>query len=1165
MRGDEAMEGATLAPTDFEDFVTRWEASGAAERANYQLFLSELCDVLGVPRPEPTRPDDSENAYVFERAVTFQNGDGSTSTGRIDLYKRDCFILEAKQGSEKPTEADPAALALAMPKKARKKGTAVRGTAKWDEAMLAAKGQAEQYVRALPASEPNPPFLVVVDVGHSIELFADFTRQGRTYVPFPDAQSHRLRLRDLARPDALDRLRLVWSDPQALDPTRRAAKVTREVAGELASLAKSLEASGHAPEAVAHFLMRCLFTFFAEDVGLLPEGCFTDTLRDLKAKGEARLFPEMVRSLWETMKTGGFSPVIRSNVYRFNGGLYENADALPLTDDQLDLLIRAGSCNWREVEPAIFGTLLERALNPIERHKLGAHYTPRAYVERLVMPTIIEPLREQWDAVKAAAVTLTNEDAPDEARAEVRAFLDTLCQTTVLDPACGTGNFLYVTLEHMKRLEGEVRDVLHALGDEQAVFEGYGMTVDPHQFKGIEINPRAAAIADLVLWIGYLQWHLRTLSGKTVAEPIIRDYQNIECRDAVLAYDRVEPVTDDQGNPVTRWDGRTTRPHPVTGEPVPDESARVPVLRYVNPRKAEWPEANYVVGNPPFVGNKRMRLVLGDGYVEALRQCWADVAETVDFVMYWWEKASKLTQDGKASRFGFITTNSIVQSFNRKPVQAALDNGLSLIFAVADHPWVDSHDGADVRIAMTVCAAGTLPGTILETVPTHDEDNAKVFRVQIGTITSALTVGVDLSCVISLRSNAGLSCPGVQLSGQGFVLGPEIADTFSEVTVRNLIRPYLTGRDLTQTPRRQYVLDTINLAEDELRKEYPDAYQWLFDRVRPERLHNPRPKYAREWWLHSEPRARFRKSLESLKRFVVTSRTARHRTFQFLDSICLPETKVLVFAFGDALFLGILSSRIHTVFANATGGWLGVGNDSTYNHSSCFDPFPFPVCEDHSSKRIRELSEELDAHRKRQQAAHPDLTLTGMYNVLAKLRSGEPLTEKDRAIHERGLVSVLRQIHDDLDAAVFDAYGWPHDLADEDILRRLVDLNRERAAEEADGLVRWLRPDFQAPDAAKPKPATQARLGLTPDDEPEPAKPAPGRAPKAAKLPWPKTLPEQVKAVRSALSSHPSGISPDPLARTFLRARADRVQELLDALVSLGQARELEGGRYVAS
>ena len=244
------------------------------------------------------------------------------------------------------------------------------------------------------------------------------------------------------------------------------------------------------------------------------------------------------------MKTGGFSPILLGKILRFNGSLFEQATALPLTDEQLGLLIDAGQKQWREVEPAIFGTLLERALDKNERHKLGAHFTPRAYVERLVLPTIVEPLREQWANVQAAAVTLAKGDDLPGARKVINEFLETLCDTIILDPACGTANFLYVAMEHMKRLEGEVWDMLRGLGETQSVFEGTGHAVDPHQFLGIEINPRAAAIAELVLWIGYLQWHFRTFGAKMPAEPIIKPFHNIECRDAVLEYDRKEPVLD---------------------------------------------------------------------------------------------------------------------------------------------------------------------------------------------------------------------------------------------------------------------------------------------------------------------------------------------------------------------------------------------------------------------------------------------------------------------------------------------------------------------------------------------------------------------------------------------------------------------------------------------
>jgi hypothetical protein len=434
-------------------------------------------------------------------------------------------------------------------------------------------------VRNLPASEHNPPFIIVADVGHSIELFSDFSRQGRTYIPFPDPRTHRLRLRDLAEAEIRERLKQVWTEPLALDPSRRTAKVTREVAAKLAELARSLEHSGYALDLVAHFLMRCLFTFFAEDVGLLPKDCFTAMLSRLREEGRITAFPDMAGSLWTTMKTGGFSPILMQSVLRFNGGLFEQATALPLTDEQIGLLIDSGRKQWREVEPAIFGTLLERALDKNERHKLGAHFTPRAYVERLVLPTIVEPLREQWSNVQAAAVTLAKGGQLPEARKEVSDFLDELCNTTILDPACGTANFLYVAMEHMKRLEGEVRDMLHSLGETQTVFEGTGHSVDPHQFLGIEINPRAAAIAELVLWIGYLQWHFRTFGARMPAEPIIKPFHNIECRDAVLEYDRKEPVLDADCKPVTRWDGQTLKKHHVIPSP---ENSRAPVPRIVS-------------------------------------------------------------------------------------------------------------------------------------------------------------------------------------------------------------------------------------------------------------------------------------------------------------------------------------------------------------------------------------------------------------------------------------------------------------------------------------------------------------------------------------------------------------------------------------------------------
>jgi hypothetical protein len=624
-----------MSGSNIQDFVKRWASSGAAERANYALFLTELCDVLSVPRPEPTLPDETKNVYVFEKAIVFHNGDGTTSNGRIDLYKRGCFVLEAKQGAAAPirgTASDPAEF-LGFPKKKIRRGTAVRESPAWDGAMLAARGQAEQYARALPAEEGWPPFLVVIDVGYSFELFADFTRLGKVYLPFPDPGSFRIKLADLTQESLRELLRLVWTDPFSLDPTRRSARVTRELAARLARLAVSLESSGHPPAEVGGFLMRSLFTMFAEDVDLLPRGSFQRLLESFR--GRVAIFPEMVSELWKKMDVGGFSTVLREKILTFNGGLFADQTALALTEPQLELLIEAAHADWKDVEPAIFGTLLERALDPHERHSLGAHYTPREYVERLVFPAIVEPLRAEWEDVKATAVTLAKAGKLPQAIREAQEFHKRLCSVRVLDPACGSGNFLYVTLEHLKRIEGEVFDMLVGFGERQGLLEMEGVTVDPHQFMGIEVNPRAAAIAEMVLWIGYLQWHFRTRGRTMPPEPVLRKFANIECRDAVLAWDCVEPLLDADGKPVTRWDGRTTKAHAVTGELVPDETARVPVYRYDNPRPANWPAADFVVGNPPFIGPSMMREALGDGYTEALRRAHDTVPDSVDFVVYW--------------------------------------------------------------------------------------------------------------------------------------------------------------------------------------------------------------------------------------------------------------------------------------------------------------------------------------------------------------------------------------------------------------------------------------------------------------------------------------------------------------------------------------------------
>ena len=1159
------MTAGSDSQTAIQDFIKRWTDSGAAERANYQLFLSELCDALEVPRPNPARREDKADDYVFERVVTFHNPDGTTSAGRIDLYKQGCFVLEAKQGSNREKrdaasrpDGTGSARQHAEPARKTKRGAAVRGTRRWDDAMLAARGQAEQYVRALPATEGNPPFLVVVDVGHSIDLYSDFTRSGKTYVPFPDARSHRIRLEQLAEPSYRERLNLVWTDPLALDPTRRSARVTRDVASRLARLAKSLEESGHAPERVAAFLMRAIFTMFAEDVKLIPAGGFTSLLERLRDKVE--IFPQMARSLWQSMNEGGFSPILERELLRFNGGLFESADALPINSAQLDLLIEASRADWKDVEPAIFGTLLERALDPLERHKLGAHYTPRAYVERLVMPTIIEPLREEWGAVQAAAVTLAKSGRLDSAAEEVKAFHHRLCDTRVLDPACGSGNFLYVTLEHMKRLEGEVLRQLEEFSEGQMRIEAEGFTVDPHQLLGIEVNPRAAAIADLVLWIGYLQWHFRTRGDAMPPEPVLKKFKNIECRDAVLAYDRVEQVVDERGEAVTRWDGRTYKKHAVTGEDVPDDTARVAVLKYVNPRKAEWPEADFIIGNPPYIGMKRMRLALNDEYVDILRRIYQDVPDTCDLVMYWWHKAALAVRKTNTKRFGFITTNSIVQAYSRGLVEQHLTakDGIVIIYAIPDHPWVESVDGAAVRVAMMVGVSQVVykgVATLGYISEKSESATPGIRKENVDIIGATLERDLGIQRVQTLAGNKDMCLQGVILGGEGFKLELEDIEKmgYSKNKLPKIIKKHLIGRDIVQVPTHNLIIDTFGLSESELREEWPEFYQRLFDMVKPEREHNKRDTRRKNWWLFAENAPRLRRALNGLKRFIATPNTSKHRPFVFFKDDTLPDAMTYIVPSDDAYLLGTLSSRSHTVWAVTTGGTLGP--TPRYNNTVTFAPFPFPVCDEQQKAKIRELGEALDAHRKRQQAQHPDLTITDMYNVMEKLRADQPLSAKEKITHERGLVSVLRQIHDELDAAVFDAYGWTPSLTDEEILERLVALNRERAAEERNGLIRWLRPEFQNPQGtAQTALATTDAISTTPVSA------------RQEKITWPKSLPEQARAVRAALAEQKGVVTPEQLNEAFKggKNRLERISELLRTLASLGQAREVEAGRFAA-
>ncbi len=1135
------------------DFLTKWSASGAAESSNAQSFTNDLCELIGVEKPDPTLPDTSRNTYVFEKSVRGRNG----NLKFIDCYKRGHFILENKQGAS-ATEGDKAlSLAGQQRQKARKTGHGKRGTKSWDTAMTKAKNQAENYARLLADDEitnGRPAFIMVADVGHSIAVYADWSRAGGHYQPFPDPNNYRINISELGNEEIRERLRLIWTDPLSLDPARRSAKVTKLIADRLAALAKSLEGQ-HETEVVAGFLMRCLFTMFAEDVGLLDDHSFTRLLEECRRKPAA--FLPRITELWDKMNTGGYSLALNTQIRRFNGGLFADTTAVELNEDQIQLLVEAAESDWREVEPAIFGTLLERALNPRERHKLGAHYTPRAYVERLVQPTIMEPLRREWESIQAAALTYANEEENDKAIAEVEKFLQRLADIRVLDPACGSANFLYVTLELLKRLEGEVRNVLRELGQGQISIGLTGATITPENMLGIELNPRAAKIAELVLWIGFLQWHLRSTGNLSdIGDPVIRDYHNIENRDAVLDWDSIEAVLDNEGKAITRWDGETHKTHPVTGEQVPDDTAQVPVMKYINPRATTWPKADFIVGNPPFIGEKRMRDTLGDEYTETLRNVYKELP-ACDFVMYWWYKSGKLVIDKKAARLGLITTNSIVQHKNRKIIADLLIKGLVINYAISDHPWVDTADGAAVRIALAVASQEDSIGVVEKCIKEYKLDGGDYqiqFQTLSGLISADLTIGPNVASSKPLESNKSIAFQGVKLGGAGFLLDEETANLWKSENphIESILKTLVAGSDLTKRKPKRICIDTFGLSKDELKSNYPQAYQKLLNEVKPLRDISRRQSYRELWWIFMEPRTNLRNSFLDISKYIATSEVSKYRFFVFEDvESTIPDGSLAIISQMNNYTFGIVSSLIHITWTLSQGGILGP--TPRYNKTRCFETFPFPTPTDPQKATIRTLAERLDAHRKRQQAQHPKLTMTGMYNVLEKLRAAEPLDEKEKKIHQNGLVGILKEIHDELDAAVAAAYGWPVDLPEQEILQRLVDLNAERAAEEARGLVRWLRPEYQAPDEVV---GVQSSLELATDAAP--------LVVIAKELKWPATLAERATVLRELLTTADGALPLPAIATAFkpklTKKKLSEAESLLDTLVALGQAEVNEVG-----
>ncbi len=854
----------------------------------------------------------------------------------------------------------------------------------------------------------NPPLLVTSD----IERIVIRTNWNNTISARTD-----ILLAELADPAKRQILKATFSNPDSLKPGKTRAILTAEAASEFAELARRLRARGHDPQAVAHFVNRLVFCLFADDVGLLPAGLFERMLGTAR-KMPAQFAPfaaELFRAMQNPGGRVGFEPV-----QWFNGGLFDDDTALPLERDDIASLERAAALDWADIDPSIMGTLFERGLDPDKRSQLGAHYTDREKIERLIDPVIRRPLLAEWAAVKAsieAALvreaaakprTTTRTKARAEAVAAYRRFLDRVRAFRVLDPACGSGNFLYLSLLALKDIELQASVEAEALGLDREFPQ-----VGPEAVLGIELNPYAAELARVSVWIGHIQW-ARRHGLPAPADPVLRSLDTIECRDAVLA---------------------------------PDGT------------RAEWPKVDAIVGNPPFLGDKAMIGGLGEEYVAKLRKAYAGrVPGAADFVCYWVEKAREALEGGRTARAGLVATQSIRKGASRTVLDRVRACG-TIFEAWSDEPW--TLEGAAVRVSLLCLGNSTIPD------PPHLDG------IAVGEIFADLSAGaIDLTRARRLVQNEGICLQGVTKGGGFEVDGDLAAKWIAEPVNANgrpnsdVLRPWINGQDVTGRPAGRWIVDFADRPLTDV-EYYSKPFGHVVSVVKPDRDTNRREAYRRMWWRHVERRPGLRTATGGLGRFIVTSRVAKHRLFSWCAGSTLPDSRLYAIARDDDTSFGILHSRLHEIWALALGSRHGVGNDPTYNNQSCFETFPFPdgltpdrpataYADDPRAQAIAAAAVELVARRDAW-LNPPDLVQRVPEVVPGFPDRILPKSEQAAAILKKRTLTNLYNtrftpegawldgLHRRLDEAVAAAYGWPADIAEDDALARLLALNLARS------------------------------------------------------------------------------------------------------------------------
>ena len=943
-------------------FVEKWRRVSAGETQAAQSHFNDLCDVIGVPKPLDADPEGVE--YAFEKGVKRPDG----STGQADVRKAGCFGWEYK-GKRKD--------------------------------LTAAYEQLLGYREGLG----NPPLLVVCDMNR-FEIHTNFTNTEPRVIAFD--------LKDLRdNPFHYSKiLREAFLDPEALHPNNDPRYITETAAAKFGEVAEALrERDGHDPALVARFLNRIIFCFFAESVGLyrnlrgVVEKPVTDVFDNMAA--DAMLSKRIVGQLFEAMAEQDVRNFGAYYIRWFNGGLFDETavpETLQLTGDLAQIINETAELNWSRVDPAIFGTLFERGLDPKRRSQLGAHYTDPDNIMRVVEPVALRPLRREFDALRAelapehrladapppgygenSALAFEAPD-PDSPAGRIQAFHQRLAAVRVLDPACGSGNFLYIAMRELKNLEQELIEWAQELG-----VNGLQRRIGPHNMLGIDIDPFAADLTRMSLWIGHIQWNIER-NIDTTRDPVLGRADQIECRDAILA-------EDGEGNPVP----------------------------------AEWPEAEFIVGNPPFLGMKRMRKEMGDSQVDRLRAAWADALDgRVDLCVYWHEAARRSIAYGKSDRAGLLATQNIRGTYSRPVLQRINETG-QIFLAHSDETWVN--DGAAVNISIVCQDDGS-------------ESERELDGASVARIGATLSAGADLSGATALAENSNAAFQGIILTGDFDVaaaLGEQMRAAPINVNGKpntDVVLPFVTAHDLANRPADRYVIDFGIDMPMAAAAQYERPFEHLREHVHPYRANHERSSIRERWWLHEAPRPEMRRAVQGLHRWMATPLTAKHRYFVWMQPPTVPQSTIVVLALSDDYSFGVLHSRAHSAWALARSSRLADGDNRRYVHTQCFNTFPFPWPLDTADDALAEAQVD---HRNAIAAAAVSL------NEQREAWLNPPNADPDE-LRQRTMTNLyndppawLQIAHREIDEAVFAAYGWSADLSDDEVLGRLLALNLERS------------------------------------------------------------------------------------------------------------------------